>query len=308
MIQFAEEGHRQQIVEIWQKCFGDRESEIEHFLSVCGSHMRILINVKEDRIAGFLCLLSSTLQLADAPDLAGNKSVSYPAEYIYAVATNPDFRRQGVSTDLLAYVYSLLSFEKKCGILVPANKELELFYQKRGFVNCFTEKIIPMIVSDSSVTYDIAVHPCSVCDTTSRPRLVCDTASPESAFSIRELSVQEYILLRSCALNGVNHLKLRDEALAHGINSCITEGFSLKSIMFNGKEYAFLYMPDRNDENAVYIQETTALESNEMEFIVAVFLRALGKQRARLRLSYPALGIHLPKGAPFDGCINIVLD
>lgn len=54
---------------------------------------------------------------------------NYEALYLYAAATHPDYKKQGLMTRIL----ELAKKENKLVLLRPANTELLEFYKKRGF-------------------------------------------------------------------------------------------------------------------------------------------------------------------------------
>ena len=144
MIQFAEKKHMPQVIEIWQECFKDSREEVEDFFSLCSNSVRICVKLEDGKVAGFLCLLSATLILAEVSAGKGkgtdNQVRENPTEYIYAVATKKEFRNKGICTSLLGYVRAILEKENKCGILVPADENLEQFYRKRCFSCCRDKK------------------------------------------------------------------------------------------------------------------------------------------------------------------------
>jgi len=97
--------------------------------------MEIELLFKEEKVLGMLSMLPVTLN--------GKKG-----RYIYAVATDEKARGKGISTKLLEFANE---FIKKSGedfsVLVPAEKSLFTFYQKRGYTTlscvrkqCFSGK------------------------------------------------------------------------------------------------------------------------------------------------------------------------
>lgn len=74
--------------------------------------------------------IASMLYLLDCTVFDGNKT--YPAFYLYAAATDPDYRNKGLMSKL---INSALA-EDKLIITKPANDRLFGFYEKFGFTVC----------------------------------------------------------------------------------------------------------------------------------------------------------------------------
>lgn len=284
MIRFAQKSDMLQIIDIWQDSFGDSKEEIEQFFIQCAESLRVCVYMEDNKVAGFLCLLSATLFLKDETE---HQISSDSVEYIYAVATKKEFRNKGISTELLEYVKTILSEEHKSGILVPADEGLEQFYKKRGYICCFEKENIQVIHTEADLRAQSKSIP-----------ITC----------LREITVQEYISLRKKALQNISHLSLADKVVAYAIQSILSEGFRLSSISIGDKEYAFLYWLKPEEPNAIFIQETTAIGNEEIDFTVNTLLDLLGKTKAEVRISYPAYGILLPTDPPYEGCFNLVLD
>ena len=79
-------------------------------------------------------------------------------------------------------------------------------------------------------------------------------------------------------------------------------------MLVNGKEYGFIYHQKTDDLETIFIQEITAVTREEIHLASLALLGALGKNRAKVCVSYSAYGLLLPKGYPYDGYMNLVLD
>ncbi|HKM33433.1 MAG TPA: GNAT family N-acetyltransferase [Lachnospiraceae bacterium] len=284
-MRFAEKKDMLKIIEIWQESFGDSREDIENFFFQCAENVRVCIYTEEDKVAGFLCLLSATLTLKKVSE---EQVLHNPAEYIYAVATKKEFRNKGISTSLLEYVKVILVKEQKCGILVPAEESLEQFYRKRGFSCCF-EKAFLQVISSS-------INP-------------CEKHHKNPPFKgIKDITVSDYSVLREKELHNVSHLRLAEEVVAYAIQSYLLEGATLSSISVGEKEYGFLYRLQGEETDTLFIQETTATSKEEIDTAVRALLMALGRTKAEVCISYPAYGTLLPEGSPYHGSFNLVLD
>ena len=297
MIRFAEKRDMEEIVEIWQESFQDSKEEIEDFFSQCKESVRVCVYEEEHRVGGFLCLIAATLNLMEASpekeEGIKNRMLHYPSEYIYAVATHKKLRNHGICTRLLEYVRTVLSTEIKCGILVPADEKLEEFYRKRGFSTCFEKVSLQVNIKENRKE-----------NTKENTKDNNDTVIPE----IKSITTWDYLILREKALERISHLELTKEVLQYAILSCLQEGACLCSVLVNGKEYGFIYHQKTDDPETIFIQEITAVTREEIHLASLALLCALGKNRAKVCVSYSAYGFLLPKGYPYHGCMNLVLD
>jgi len=97
--------------EIWKKCFGDPQSYIDFFF--------------EHRFRP----ANTYVYTADG----GCK----PINYVYAVATLPEYQKRGISRKLLAAVNDELTQQGLTTFLNPASESLFQFYERQGYRPCF---------------------------------------------------------------------------------------------------------------------------------------------------------------------------
>ena len=116
MIGFALDKHTDGIKRLWKNAFGDED--INEFLK--NYKKNILVYIENGNVCGMLSML---------PILMGEEK----GRYIYAVATDENYRGRGISSELLEWArkYSQDMGEKFL-VLVPAEKSLFNFYEKRG--------------------------------------------------------------------------------------------------------------------------------------------------------------------------------
>ena len=116
---------------LWQTCFGDPASDSEPILT--HPQIRTFAAYVDGKPVSMLCALPATLV-----DEAGGEA---PCAYLYAVCTDPAFRRRGLSSGLLAFAEEALRCAGfSCAVLVPANESLFGFYQKNGYQTVFYQK------------------------------------------------------------------------------------------------------------------------------------------------------------------------
>ena len=112
---------------LWKTSFGDDDVFLDHFFSAGFSPERCRCVVNEEG------KLLSIVYWFDT---------RYEGEtfaYLYAAATDPDFRRQGLLRYLLADTHRLLKDRGYAGaLLVPGDEGLRQMYRSMGYVNCTT--------------------------------------------------------------------------------------------------------------------------------------------------------------------------
>lgn len=106
----------EQIIRIWNRVFGDDEAYIRFFLEHC-RHKQCLGLFAADKLVSMLFLIECAYD-------------GMQGAYIYAVATDPAYRKQGFMRNLLDYSKHL-DYDFLC--LVPAEPYLFDVYAKFGF-------------------------------------------------------------------------------------------------------------------------------------------------------------------------------
>ena len=133
-----------QMRNLWKVSFGDDDVFLDHFFSAGFSPDRCRVVVNEEG------KLLSALYWFDT-EYKGEKFA-----YLYAVATDPDFRRQGILRYLLADTHALLKERGYSGaLLVPGDEDLRKMYAAMGYEDCTT--ISTVISASQPVT--VLVHP-----------------------------------------------------------------------------------------------------------------------------------------------------
>lgn len=127
MIRTAQESDIPRLKQIWQVCFGDSDSYIDFFFQNAFRPESTLLLEEDGLPCSMFFLLDSTLVL---------KGHEYPAAYLYAAATLPEYRGHGYMGQLIRYAGRFCA-ERGWDyiVLVPAEKELWAYYSKFGFLN-----------------------------------------------------------------------------------------------------------------------------------------------------------------------------
>lgn len=106
---------------LWKEAFGDSDDFLDSFYATAYSPDRCLCIPAEGAPAAALYWLDCTLEGA-------------PLAYIYAVATDPDFRGQGLCRKLMTHTHDLLRARGYAGaVLVPQDTGLRKMYAGMGY-------------------------------------------------------------------------------------------------------------------------------------------------------------------------------
>jgi len=129
MIRFAKDDDHMQLKRLWNQVFGDSDTAVAFYFSHRHQNQNMLVYEAEGIIAGMMTMLP--VQLAFSQEIRAGR-------YIYAVATAPAYRGQGISTKLLLYCHDWMKKNgETASILVPASGSLFAFYEKRGYQTVF---------------------------------------------------------------------------------------------------------------------------------------------------------------------------
>lgn len=122
-----------ELVSLWQTVFGDKTEIIDFFLNNAVSEGDIYAEKVDGKIV-------SAFYLVDAGLVIGNETKN--VKYLYAAATLPDYRKQGIMSRMIKYA-SELSAQKgfDAVVLCPADEKLYGYYEKLGFSTCFSDRI-----------------------------------------------------------------------------------------------------------------------------------------------------------------------
>lgn len=108
---------------LWSECFGNEDDWIETFLGTAFDSVHVCTLNRQGLPAAALCWMDV---FCDGRKLA----------YLYAIATAPDYRHQGLCRELMGLTHERLTEQGYAGaILVPAGGGLRQMYAKMGYVN-----------------------------------------------------------------------------------------------------------------------------------------------------------------------------
>lgn len=165
-----------QLTALWAEVFGDSEAAIRRFFAAfpsCCSY----VAVEAGQIVSMVHALPQVL----SPDT--------PAAYLYAVATRPDCRGQGLCRKLLDFAEQALQQEGfGCCVLAPAEPELFRFYEKLGYtaVFCRRHTAFPGGTAISAARYAALRE-----ELLSRPHMIYDLPTLDYARQLYDLTFYE---------------------------------------------------------------------------------------------------------------------
>lgn len=107
---------------LWKQAFGDTDAFLDSFFSLAFSVDRAMIAREENKVVGALYWL----------DCRWDESALW---YIYAVATDKDYRGRGICTALMSRTHEEASSAGKGTVLVPVENSLRTFYGRLGYQN-----------------------------------------------------------------------------------------------------------------------------------------------------------------------------
>jgi ribosomal protein S18 acetylase RimI-like enzyme len=114
---------------LYKRTFGDSDDYVRLFFERRFVADQAMVAIYNGNIASMLFALPI--------DIVSGSRV-YSARYIYAVATDPDYRLLGLSSMLLEKTHQELSDNKvELSLLVPASQSLFSYYERRGYKTQF---------------------------------------------------------------------------------------------------------------------------------------------------------------------------
>lgn len=150
------------IINLWSICFGDSEDYIKFFLKNCPDFVCIGY-FSDNRLISMLFLLEGEIN-------------NQKCKYLYAACTDPEYRKQGLMSELLEFTKIYCQELNYSAIfLVPANESLYNYYTNHGYIPSFRKSYIKIKNSDKepSLAVDI-IDVSTICKIKSRLMQVTD--------------------------------------------------------------------------------------------------------------------------------------
>ena len=129
---YADESDYDELKDLWKTVFGDSDDVLDSFFRNTADPSGIYACRKDGKII-------SAFYLIDSSVTENNKK--YTAKYLYAAATLPEYRRQGIMGDMIKYAAGICRMKgTQLIFLYPADEKLYSYYGKLGFREMFRER------------------------------------------------------------------------------------------------------------------------------------------------------------------------
>lgn len=126
MIRFANKEDVSNIKELWNIAFPEEPDFNEYFFENIFDFKNTIVMIKDNKVVSMAQMMPYEL-----------KNIG-KVTYIYGAATNPQYRKQGLMSQLLKKSFEIdVKNNVKASILIPANKPLYDFYGNLGYETCF---------------------------------------------------------------------------------------------------------------------------------------------------------------------------
>lgn len=125
--------------QLWKIAFGDDDAFLDNFFSLAFAPDRCRCIIAGDTVAAALYWFDVSCQ--------GRKMA-----YLYAVATHPDYRNQGLCRQLMTATHEVLTQQDYAGVvLVPQNQGVIRMYANMGYTTCTTVQEFQASAQDPAV-------------------------------------------------------------------------------------------------------------------------------------------------------------
>ncbi len=129
---YVDKNDKQQLKELWMKVFDDSEATVDFFINNAVNYGDVYAHKIDGKIV-------SAFYLVDGVLTSGVKTQKI--KYLYAAATLPEFRKQGIMADMIKYAVQLCTLKEYAAVvLCPADEHLYEYYGKLGFESKISER------------------------------------------------------------------------------------------------------------------------------------------------------------------------
>lgn len=269
----ADERTAEAVCELWKTCFDDGDFS-EFYLKERATADNMLVIYRDGKPVSMASFL---------PAVYHTPKGAIPVRYVYAVATLPEYRRQGLAKQLLICGSELWDEPL---VLCPADGHLSRYYGKMGFVWCFrSENVGARLLPARSCCWNFHL----------------EEADPEMYAAVRE----HYLSERKAAYLGWDA-----QAVAFAFAAYEREGGrTLFCVPESAPEKKELLMYT-TEQSTLVIIETTLMEET-LSQILPELLAETGMKHVRYEI--PGGMILLPERltgfeVPKDGYLNLTLN
>ena len=221
--------------ELWALAFGDSGAYVDNFFQNYYRPERMLVFEQDGQVLAMTAWFDTPLVLP------GNEEL--PAAYLYAVATHPSHRSQGLAGKLLTWADNYFrTLSIPVVTTVPARPDLHDFFAQNGFQECFTHDQLIWRGKSALV----------------------------QGYSLRPISPEEYGRLREELLVDSPHIRFPLDALEYQLGCCRVSGgglyrvdtpFGRAALCAEGMEEGQLLAKELLGNSAVLSQLPSQLDS-----------------------------------------------
>lgn len=258
---FADERHKEYLIELWNQCFGDDRQYIEFYLEHRFNTENMFVIYEENRPVSMASLLP--IQVTTH----GNKE---NARYVYAVGTLPAYRNRGYASKIIKHAAKRI---KEPLILQPADRDLQEYYEKLGFVDAFGES--PCWIYAGRCT-----EAASIPSIQEKSLHVAEIVSEQSeldalgSWSVSDASEKDYKMVRDTVLEREGYVEWDEQAIAYAIKEnqfCGGRTLLLTSTVRDAETRRAVLMY-RIEKDSLHIIETTLNDEELYEILPELFL------------------------------------
>ena len=112
-----------QVGELWREVFGDDEAFVEAFMTLCYDRENLFAHSEQGRVVSMVHLLPFCTAEGERVD------------YLYGVATAPEWRGRGFASELILRALRRAEYECRAVVLIPGSENVKRLYESLGFVD-----------------------------------------------------------------------------------------------------------------------------------------------------------------------------
>ncbi len=128
-IQYARSEHRPVLMDLWRRCFSDKEEFVRFYFNRIHREEETLVLIENNVIIASLQMIPYSIKL-------GNDIL--PAGYISGAMTHPDYRRRGYMEQLLYFALGVMIKKGyRLTFLIPQEEWLFDYYSRYGYQKAF---------------------------------------------------------------------------------------------------------------------------------------------------------------------------
>ena len=269
---FANEHDRENVMNLWQTCFGDDWSYIQFYFENRIENENMFVIHEDGKPVSMASMLPVQITI---------NGEWQSAKYVYAVATLPQYRKKGYASEIIKHAADKY---KEPLILQPAEESLHEYYNSLGFSEGFEES--PCWVYDGNCTRRACIleseQKYEIFKADTEPLEKLETLD---GWDISDIGGKEYKEVRDRYFEGEAYVAWDEKSLDYAIQE--NEFCNGKTLLLtkqnqnqdNAYKAVIMYRVENNKLNVV---ETT-LEDSELQDILPKLLKYTNTTKAFMR-------------------------